>query len=240
MQNILEEKETLLTVKNIKKSYKSGDTVTNALKGIDLTVYKGELLCILGESGSGKTTLLNILGGIDKQDDGEIYFESVNLSNATEKELTLYRRENLGYIFQAYNLMPNLTAIQNIELISELVKNPLEPLKALELVGLSQKKDSYPSELSGGQQQRVSIARAIVKNPKLIVADEPTASLDYATSIEVLTVFENIISNGTSLIMVTHNEEIAKMANRVIRIRDGKVFETIVNEKPLKAKELVW
>ncbi len=240
MQNIFEEKETLLTVKNIKKSYKSGDTVTNALKGIDLTVYKGELLCILGESGSGKTTLLNILGGIDKQDDGEIYFESINLSNANEKELTLYRRENLGYIFQAYNLMPNLTAIQNIELISELVKNPLEPLKALELVGLSQKKDSYPSELSGGQQQRVSIARAIVKNPKLIVADEPTASLDYTTSIEVLSVFESIISNGTSLIMVTHNEEIAKMANRIIRIRDGKVFETIINEKPLKAKELVW
>ena len=157
-----------------------------------------------------------------------------------QKKLTEYRRDNIGFIFQSYNLMPNLTAVQNLDLIGELVDDPMDADEALEIVKLSDRKRSYPSQLSGGQQQRVSIARALVKNPKVILADEPTAALDYATSIEVLSTLEEVIAQGTTLVMVTHNEEIARMANRVVRLRGGQLHEVTVNRHPVHATDLVW
>ncbi len=234
------EKQIIMSIRNVTKSFKSGDGLVNILKGVNFDLFKGELLCLLGESGCGKSTLLNIIGGMDFLDGGSISFMGKDVSKLNEKELTEYRRYNIGYIFQSYNLMPNLTAKQNLMLMAELVKNPMDADEALELVNLKDKKNNYPSQLSGGQQQRVSIARALIKNPQIILADEPTAALDYATSIEVLTSFESVIEKGATVIMVTHNEEIAKMANRIIRLRNGKTFETTVNNKPLKAKDLVW
>lgn len=233
-------KESIIKVTNIKKSYVQGTNVTKVLRGINLNAFKGEFLCLLGESGCGKTTLLNIISGLTNADSGSVLFEGKELVGLSKKELTKFRRENLGFIFQSYNLMPNLSAVDNVKLIAELVKNPMDSLEALKVVGLEDRANNYPSELSGGQQQRVSIARALVKNPKVIFADEPTAALDYETSIEVLEVFENVVKTGTTLVMITHNEEIAKMADRVIRFKNGKVFETYVNVKPLTAKELEW
>ena len=230
----------LLSVRNLHKYFMNGDSKTHVLKGINLDVYEGEFLCVLGESGSGKSTILNIIGGLLEGDEGAVTFGAKNLSGLSSKEMTCYRRDNIGFIFQSYNLMPNLTARQNIDLIGELVENPKDSTELLELVGLSGKMDNYPSQLSGGQQQRIAIARAMVKNPRLILADEPTAALDYATSIEVLSVMETVVNTGTSLIVITHNEEIAKMADRVIRIRDGKTYEVLVNRHPLHAADLVW
>lgn len=236
----MEKREILISARDIKKEYVNGDLVTHVLNGMNLDVYKGEFLILLGESGCGKTTFINILGGMDEPTSGRITFLGKDISNATEEELTRYRRDNIGFIFQSYNLMPNLNAKQNLDLIAELVKDPMDTDEALELVGLSERKDNYPSQLSGGQQQRVSIARALIKKPKLIIADEPTAALDYTTSIEVLSVMEKIVAAGTTMVMVTHNEEITKMADRVVRVRGGLVAETIENKTPLKATELVW
>lgn len=236
----LADKEILMTCRSICKSFKNGETVTNVLKGINIDVFEGEFLCLLGESGCGKSTLLNIIGGLERADSGTFEFMGTKYTDASEDELTEYRRKNIGFVFQSYNLMPNLTAKQNLDLIAELAEDPMNSEKALETVGLGEKADSYPAQLSGGQQQRVSIARAIVKNPKLIMADEPTAALDYRTSLEVLQVFSDIVNGGTTLIMVTHNEEITKMADRVIRFRDGRVYEVTVNRNPKRASELVW
>ena len=233
-------KKVLISVRDIKKEYINGDTITKVLKGINLDIYEGEFVALLGESGCGKSTLLNIMGGLDKADSGEFIFDGKDMSNASQNELTKYRRDNIGFIFQSYNLMPNLNSIENLDLIGELVDNPLDSNKALELVGLIEKENNYPSELSGGQQQRVSIARSLVKNPKIIMADEPTAALDYETSIVVLQALEKIAKKGTTLIMVTHNEEITKMANRVVRFRNGQLYEVTINRHPCKAKELVW
>lgn len=233
-------KEKIITVKDIHKSYQSGEVTTHVLKGVNFDVFEGEFLCFLGESGCGKSTMLNIIGGMDNADSGSFSFRGRNLSNASQKELTQYRREHIGFIFQSYNLMPNINVRQNLELIGELVEHPMDSMEALRLVGLDKKKDNYPSQLSGGQQQRVSIARALIKRPELILADEPTAALDYATSIEVLTTLEEVIASGTTLVMVTHNEEITRMADRVIRFRNGRTYEITVNHHPAKAKELVW
>ena len=177
---------------------------------------------------------------MDKANEGEIIFRNQDIFNATEDELTEYRKKNLGFIFQSYNLMPNLNAKENLDLIAELVDDPMDSETALSMVGLGDKQRSYPSQLSGGQQQRISIARALVKRPKVIMADEPTAALDYDTSITVLEVLEEIKNLGTTLIMVTHNEEIAKMADRVVRIRNGQMYEVKRNLFPLKARDLVW
>lgn len=233
-------KEVIITCNDIKKSFKNGELITNVLKGINFKVYKGEFLCLLGESGCGKSTLLNIIGGLIPADSGSVKFEDLELVGLDDKQLTKYRRENIGFIFQQYNLMNNLTAVENVRLIAELVKEPMLEDDALKLVKMVDKKDSYPSQLSGGQQQRISIARALVKKPKLLIADEPTAALDYETSIEVLSAFEDVLKTGTTLIMVTHNEEIAKMADRVIRFKNGQIYETSVNLHPLKADKLVW
>ena len=235
-----EEKKSIISLRNVTKTFGSGETQVQILKGVNLDVREGEFLVILGESGCGKSTMLNIIGGMDQLTTGQFLFDGKDYSHLDENSLTMYRRNSVGFIFQAYNLMPTLTAEENLNFIGELCENPMDASEALKSVGLLQRKNNYPSQMSGGQQQRVSIARALIKKPRLILADEPTAALDYETSIEVLTVLENVIKAGTTLLMVTHNEEIAKMANRVIRMKGGVVAEVIVNRHPASAKELVW
>ena len=235
-----EEKKSIISLRGVTKVFGQGDTQIQILKGVNLDVREGEFLVILGESGCGKSTMLNIIGGVDQLTGGTFLFDGEDYSHADEKTLTMYRRHSVGFIFQAYNLMPTLTAKENLEFIGELCEDPMDAEAALERVGLLGRKDNYPSQMSGGQQQRVSIARALMKKPRLILADEPTAALDYETSIEVLTVLEEVIKAGTTMLMVTHNEEIAKMANRVIRMKGGVVAEVIVNRHPASAKELVW
>ena len=232
--------DIVMSLRGITREFQNGEILTKVLKGVNLDVYEGEFLVLLGESGCGKSTLLNIIGGMDQATSGEISYLGQDLSHATQDELTEFRRNNIGFIFQSYNLMPNLNALQNLNLIAELVKEPRESEKVLQVVGLEDRMRSYPSQLSGGQQQRVSIARALVKNPHIILADEPTAALDYATSIEVLQVMEEVIKDGTTLVMVTHNEEITRMANRVVRMRDGRTHEVTVNRHPARATDLVW
>ena len=236
-----EDRQPVVSVRNVIKEFQNGEEMRRVLKGVDLDVYPGELMVVLGESGCGKSTLLNIIGGMDKMTDGQLAVDGRDMSKPSEDELTEYRRNYIGFIFQAYNLMPNLTAYENIEFIGEIAQDPMDSMEALTLVGLQDKADNLPSALSGGQMQRISIARALVKNPKIILADEPTAALDYDTSIKVLSVIEQIVKERkTTVLMVTHNPEIAKMANRVIRLRDGKISSIRVNLKPLKATDLVW
>lgn len=235
-----EKNEVMLTLNNVKKSYQTGNVKTPALRGIDLNVYKGEMLVILGKSGCGKSTLLNIIGGMDSLSEGEFFFEGKDYSKLKEKEQTEYRRNSVGFIFQSYNLMPELTAAENIEFISAIANEHMNVNELIGLVGLSEYANHYPAQLSGGQAQRVSIARALVKKPKLILADEPTAALDYSTSIEILKVIQEIVKQGATMVMVTHNEEIAKMANRVIRIKDGLVTDITENSQPCDASHLEW
>ena len=235
-----ESKKSIISLRDVTKTFGTGENQLQVLKGVNLDIREGEFLVILGESGCGKSTMLNIIGGMDQLTTGTFLFDGKDYSKADEKTLTEYRRHSVGFIFQAYNLMPTLTAEENLDFIGELCEDSMNAAEALERVGLAQRKDNYPAQMSGGQQQRVSIARALVKKPRIILADEPTAALDYETSIEVLTVLEEVIKSGTTLLMVTHNEEIAKMANRVIRMKGGVVAEVIVNRHPASAKELVW
>ena len=236
-----EDREPIICVRNVIKEYQNGEEVSRILKGVDLDVYPGELMVVLGESGCGKSTLINIIGGMDRMTSGKLFIEGKDMSAPSEAQLTEYRRAYIGFIFQSYNLMPNLSAYENVEFIGEISDNPMDSMEALRLVGLDTKADNMPAALSGGQMQRVSIARALVKDPKVILADEPTAALDYETSIKVLNVIEKIVKErSTTVIMVTHNPEIAKMANRVIKLRGGKISSIRVNLHPLKAEELVW
>ena len=236
-----EQKEVLAVLKDVTKEFPSGDGVLQVLKGINLEIYKNEFVVVLGESGCGKSTMMNIVGGMDFLTDGALTIEGKDFSHPTDAELTRYRREYIGFIFQAYNLMPNLTALENVQFIAELVKDPMDAAEAIDKVGLSTRANNYPGQMSGGQQQRVSIARAIVKKPKLILADEPTAALDYTTSIEVLSVIEEIVKNqGATVMMVTHNVEIAKMADRVVKVRGGRIASIKKNLHPVHAQDLVW
>ena len=234
-------KEVLLQVRGIVKDYPSGNEMLRVLKGVNLDIYRGEFVVLLGESGCGKSTLVNIIAGMDDMTDGTLMIEGRDFSHPSDEELTSFRRNDVGFVFQNYNLMPNLIALENVRFLAELVPEPMAPEDALEKVGLGDRADHYPSMLSGGQQQRVSIARALVKKPKFIFADEPTAALDYQTSIEVLEVFEEIVhSQNTTVVMITHNPEIARMADRVIRIRDGRVVNIKNNRQPARARELSW
>lgn len=236
-----ERKEILATLRNVTKEFPSGDGVLRVLKGINLDIYKNEFVVVLGESGCGKSTMMNIVGGMDFLTDGTLTVEGRDFSHPSDAELTKYRREYIGFIFQSYNLMPNLTALENVQFIAELVQEPMDAAEAIAKVGLAERANNYPGQMSGGQQQRVSIARAIVKKPKLILADEPTAALDYTTSIEVLSVVEDIVRNqGATVMMVTHNPEIAKMADRVVKVRNGKIASIKKNLHPVHAEELVW
>ena len=236
-----EKKEVLAELKDVTKEFQTGDTVLQVLKGINLEVYKNEFVVVLGESGCGKSTMMNIIGGMDFLTDGTLLIEGKDFSHPSDEELTKFRRNTVGFIFQAYNLMPNLTAQENVEFIAELVDDPMSAEEAIEKVGLTSRANNYPGQMSGGQQQRVSIARAIVKKPQLILADEPTAALDYTTSIEVLSVIESIVRDqGATVMMVTHNPEIAKMADRVVKVRNGRIASIKKNMHPLHAQELVW
>ena len=230
----------IISASDIVKEFKNGENTSRVLKGVNLNIYEGEFVALLGESGCGKSTLLNIIGGLDRATSGTFTFMGKDMTKVSEKELTEYRRDNIGFIFQSYNLMPNLNAKQNIDLIAELMDDAYDSKEALKLVGLDTKGKSYPSQLSGGQQQRISIARALVKKPKIIMADEPTAALDYDTSIVVLKALDKVRELGSTLIMVTHNEEITRMADRVVRFRNGKMYEVKVNKHPCKAEDLVW
>lgn len=237
----VKDRAPLISLRNVIKEFANGEEIRRVLKGIDLDVYEGELLVVLGESGCGKSTMLNIIGGMDQMTSGQLIVEGRDFSHPTEQELTEYRRDYIGFIFQSYNLMPNLTALENVEFVAEISDHPLDSSAALNMVGMSDREDRYPSVLSGGQQQRVCIARAFVKNPKIILADEPTAALDVKTGQEVLKVLEEIVkTRGTTVIMVTHNIEIAKMANRVIRLKEGTIYSIRVNLNPMKAEEITW
>ena len=235
------EKPVLMELKGITKEFLSGEEVLKVLQGINLKIFKNEFVVVLGESGCGKSTMMNIIGGMDRATSGTIELEGMNFTAPNEKALTEFRRSYIGFIFQSYNLMPNLTARENIQFIAEISENPGNVDDALAMVGLTDRAGNFPSQLSGGQQQRISIARAIVKNPHIILADEPTAALDFKTGQEVLRVIESIVQKGnTTVLMVTHNVEIAKMADRVVKLRSGKVSSIKYNAHPLHANELVW
>ena len=228
-----------LELNQIKKSFGSGEN--QVLKGIDLAVEKGEFCVLLGPSGSGKSTLLNILGGIDRADSGDILIDGERMADMNEKALTLYRRRHLGYIFQMYNLIPNLTVRENIEVGAYLSRRPLDVDELLHLLGLWDHRGKLPNQLSGGQQQRTSIGRAIVKNPDILLCDEPTGALDYKTSKEILKLIETVNQKyGNTVIMVTHNDAIRLMADRVVRLRDGAIRSNETNAVKVPAQDLEW
>lgn len=231
----------LLEGKGIRKNFKTGTVETEVLKGIDFQVLQGEFIVVLGQSGSGKTTLLNIIGGMTQASAGELYYQGQPLHEVKEAELTLYRRKEVGFVFQHYNLMPNLTAYENIKLASEIAALPLVIEEVLADVGLEGLEDHFPSQLSGGQQQRVAIARAIIKKPSLLLCDEPTGALDIQTGIQVLNALQTLNQNyHMTILIITHNGEIAKMAKRVFFLKDGLMDHITVNEHPLAPEELTW
>ncbi|MBR4356447.1 MAG: ABC transporter ATP-binding protein [Butyrivibrio sp.] len=230
-----------LELQNIKKSYGEGGSRIEVLKDISLGIEKGEFVVLLGPSGSGKSTLLNIIGGIDTADSGKIIIREKSMADMDEKALTSYRREHLGYIFQMYNLIPNLTVRENIEVGAYLSKNPLDIDEIIEVLGLKEHRNKIPSQLSGGQQQRCSIGRAIVKNPDILLCDEPTGALDYNTSKEILALIERVNKEyGNTVIMVTHNDAIKNMADFVVKLRDGVIRKSYRNETKQTAAELDW
>mgnify|MGYP000578620688 CR=1 FL=1 len=230
-----------LEIRDIRKSFGSGDSRVDVLKGLDLDIEKGEFCVLLGPSGSGKSTLLNIIGGIDGADEGSITIEGERLEDMTEKKLSLYRRKHLGYIFQMYNLIPNLTVRENIEVGAYLSDHPLDVDELLHTLGLYEHQKKLPNQLSGGQQQRTAIGRAIVKNPDILLCDEPTGALDYATSKEILKLIEQVNRKyGNTVVMVTHNNAIEKMADRVVKLHDGRIRENCRNETRMAAEDLEW
>ena len=230
-----------LEIKQIKKAFGQGESRVEVLRGIDLSLERGEFCVLLGPSGSGKSTLLNIIGGIDSADSGEIVIGGEPMSHMRERQLTMYRRKHLGYVFQMYNLIPNLTVRENIEVGSYLSDKPLDVDELLRLLGLWEHRGKVPSQLSGGQQQRTTIGRAVVKNPDILLCDEPTGALDYKTSKEILKLIEQVNKTyGNTIIMVTHNDAIKYMADTVVRIRDGAIRDTVRNKQRMSAEELEW
>lgn len=230
-----------LEIKNIKKHFGEGESRVEVLKGIDIEIEKGEFCVLLGPSGSGKSTLLNIIGGIDAADEGYISINDEKTADMNEKALTLYRRKHLGYIFQMYNLIPNLNIKENIEVGAYLSDNPLDVDDLLKTLGLYEHRHKLPNQLSGGQQQRTAIGRAIVKNPDILLCDEPTGALDYNTSKEILQLIEDVNKKyGNTIVMVTHNDAIKQMADRVVKLRDGMIRKNYLNETKLTAEELDW
>ena len=225
----------------VRKSYGSGEAQINALSDASFYIDKGEFCVLLGSSGAGKTTLLNMLGGMDTVTSGKVHFDGKEISSFGKKELVEYRRHDVGFVFQFYNLVPNLTALENVEIAAQLCKNPIPAGDALDMVGLSDRKDNFPSQLSGGEQQRVAIARALAKNPRLLLCDEPTGALDYVTGKSVLKLlYELSKKQGTTVIIITHNQAIAPMADRVIRIKSGKIQKNEVNDNIVPIDEIEW
>lgn len=230
-----------LEIQDIKKSYGEGSSYTQVLKGISTGFEKGKMCVILGPSGSGKSTFLNTIGGLDRIDSGHILVDGLDIVNLKSRELSLYRRDNLGFIFQFYNLVPNLTIRENIQVCEYLTKQPLDVDELLDTLGLAEHHKKFPSQLSGGQQQRCAIARALVKNPKLLLCDEPTGALDYKTSREMLVLLEEVNRKyGTTMLIVTHNSAIKDMVHRVINIKDGQISKDYENKTLVSAKDLEW
>lgn len=233
--------QPVFRARGVTRTYHMGGTDIHALRGVDLELWAGEFVVLLGASGSGKSTLLNILGGLDKPSAGELWYRDRNLTQASDAELTAYRRYSVGFVFQFYNLIPSLTALENIQMVTDIVPNPMGAADALALVNLAQRQDHFPAQLSGGEQQRVAIARAIAKNPAVLLCDEPTGALDSATGILVLEALADINNRlGTSTIVITHNAAIAHMADRVIRIGDGHIQDNQPNHSKVAPRELSW
>lgn len=233
--------DMFIQISGIKKSFGSGESRADVLKGIDIEIEKGEFCVLLGPSGSGKSTLLNIIGGIDSADDGYISIGGEKTADMSEKALTMYRRKHLGYIFQMYNLIPNLNIKENVEVGAYLSDNPLDVDDILKTLGLYEHRHKLPNQLSGGQQQRTAIGRAIVKNPDILLCDEPTGALDYKTSKEILQLIETVNQKyGSTVIMVTHNDAIKNMADRVVKLRDGVIRKNYTNDTKVKAADLDW
>lgn len=232
---------SFVEIRNVKKHYGEGEAKATVLTGIDLDIEKGEFCVLLGPSGSGKSTLLNIIGGIDDADDGYVMIDGEKTGDMNEKKLTQYRRNHLGYVFQLYNLIPNLTVRENVEVGAFLSQKPLDVDELLKTLGLYEHRDKLPNQLSGGQQQRTAIGRAVIKNPDILLCDEPTGALDYKTSKEILSLLERINHDyGNTIIMVTHNDALKKMADHVVRLRDGLVHHNYTNEKRTPVSELEW
>lgn len=230
-----------IDVIDVHKRYKIGENIVVANNGINFSIDKGEFVVILGPSGAGKSTTLNILGGMDSCDEGKIIIDETDISKFSNRELTKYRRYDVGFVFQFYNLVQNLTAKENVELATQISNNALDVEKTLELVGLEHRKDNFPAQLSGGEQQRVSIARAIAKNPKLLLCDEPTGALDYSTGKQILKILQDTCRKiGTTVIIITHNSAIAPMADKVIKINDAKVRSIEINSNPISVEEIEW
>jgi len=228
-------------VQGLTKVYRTGEVDVHALRGVDLNLYEGEVAALLGPSGSGKSTFLNILGGLDQPTAGVVWFRDHELTAYDEAELTAYRRDHVGFVFQFYNLIPSLTALENVALVTEIARDPMKPDEALTLVGLAPRMDHFPAQLSGGEQQRVAIARAIAKRPDVLLCDEPTGALDSKTGIVVLEALETVNRElGTTTALITHNAGMAEMADRVIRFADGAVVEILINETRQPARQLVW
>ncbi|WP_034449081.1 ABC transporter ATP-binding protein [Butyrivibrio sp. AE2032] len=227
--------------RNVKKIYKTGSVNVTALDGCDFFIEKGELCVIVGQSGAGKTTLLNILGGMDRLTTGEVFLDGKEISRLGANELALFRRQNVGFVFQFYNLIPNLTAIENVEMAAQLVKDPIDCDLLMREVGLADRVNNFPAQLSGGEQQRVAIARAIAKNPKLLLCDEPTGALDYQTGKAILKLLQSLSNEkGMTVVIITHNSALTAMADRVIRVKNGKITSNVINERPVNVDTIEW
>ncbi len=233
--------DTFVKLENITKIYHMGEVEIRAVDGIDFSIQKGEFVVIVGPSGAGKTTVLNILGGMDTASGGRITVDGQDITKYSERQLTGYRRDDIGFVFQFYNLIPNLTALENVEMALQICRNPLDARAVLKEVGLEERMDNFPAQLSGGEQQRVSIARALAKNPKLLLCDEPTGALDYNTGKAILKLLQEMCrEKGMTVIVITHNSALAPMADRLIKIKNGKVFSMKVNENPISIDEIEW
>lgn len=238
-------KQAVFDVQGVIKTYQMGEVQVHALRGVDLSLFKGEMAVLLGASGSGKSTLLNILGGLDTPTKGKVLYSAnekvIELSHASERQLTEYRRYHVGFVFQFYNLIPSLTALENVAVVTEIARNPMTPKEALELVGLEKRLNHFPAQLSGGEQQRVAIARAVAKNPDVLLCDEPTGALDSQTGILVLEALQRVnLELGTTTAVITHNAGIAKMADRVIYLSDGQITRIVRNETRLSPHDMSW
>lgn len=228
-------------LKDVYKRYKMGEVTITASDGVSFSVEKGEFVVIVGASGAGKTTMLNMLGGMDTCDEGQIIVDGQDIAKLTSKEMTAYRRYDIGFVFQFYNLVQNLTAKENVELASQIGKNALDPEEVLKAVGLGDRMSNFPAQLSGGEQQRVAIARALAKSPKLLLCDEPTGALDYATGKVILKLLQDTCrEKGVTVIVITHNQAIAPMADRVIKMKSAKISEITVNENPVPVENIEW
>lgn len=233
--------EDYVRLREVKKIYKMGEVEIAAADGIDFSVGKGEFAVVVGASGAGKTTVFNILGGMDTATSGEVIVDGNDITTYNTKQLTAYRRDDIGFVFQFYNLVPNLTALENVELALQICKDPLDAMAVLEDVGLGERAANFPAQLSGGEQQRVSIARALAKNPKLLLCDEPTGALDYNTGKAILKLLQDTCrKKGMTVILITHNSAIAPMADRVIKIKNGKVSKVTLNENPIPVETIEW